>query len=256
MSTLEVRQIPVLRDNYLYLIRDPATGATAAIDPAVPSPTLAALDAEGWSLTHILNTHHHADHTGANLALKRATGCTIVGSAADAGRIPGIDVALDDGDRYALGAAEAEVMFVPGHTRGHIAWWFAESRALFCGDALFSIGCGRLFEGTPAQMWRSLMRLRALPDGAFVYCAHEYTAANIRFALSIEPSHPALRAREAQVRALRSAGRSTIPTTIGAERAANPFLRADDPALAAAVGMIGSSPEAVFAEIRQRKDRF
>lgn len=255
MSSLEIVQVPVLRDNYLYLIHEPTSGVTAAVDPAVAPEVHETLAARGWRLTHILNTHHHLDHVGANLALKEATGCTIVGPAADRDRIPGIDIALAEGDRYALGAAEATVFDVPGHTRGHIAWWFADSEALFCGDTVFSIGCGRLFEGTPAQMWDSISRLRALPDATRVYCAHEYTASNVRFALSIEPDHPALLARAAQVEALRAADQPTVPSTIGAERAANPFFRADDPVLQRAVGMEGCDPAAVFGEVRGRKDR-
>ncbi|MFT5682055.1 MAG: hydroxyacylglutathione hydrolase [Myxococcota bacterium] len=256
MSSLQIVQVPVLRDNYLYLIHEPTSGATAAIDPAVAPEVHQTLSARGWKLTHILNTHHHLDHVGANLALKEATGCTIVGPAADRDRIPGIDIALSDGDRYAFGAAEGVVFDVPGHTRGHIAWWFADSEALFCGDTVFSIGCGRLFEGTPAQMWNSISRLRQLPDATRIYCAHEYTASNVRFALSVEPNHPALLARAAEVTALRAADRPTVPSTIGAERAANPFFRADDPVLQQAVGMLGAEPAAVFGEVRGRKDRF
>ena len=256
MSTLEIVQIPVLRDNYLYLIHDPVSKATAAIDPAVAPPTLAALKDRGWKLTHILNTHHHMDHVGANLTLKKATGCTIVGPAADESRIPGIDLALADGDRYQLGEAEAVVFDVPGHTHGHIAWWFADSDALFCGDTVFSIGCGRLFEGTPAQMWTSIQKLRALPEQTNIYCAHEYTTSNLRFALSVEPNHPALKARAVEVTALRAAGLPTVPSTIAMERAANPFFRADDPVLQRAVGMEGAEPAAVFGEVRGRKDTF
>ena len=256
MSTIEIVQIPVLRDNYLYLIHEPTLGVTAAVDPAVEEPVLQGIAARGWQLTHILNTHHHMDHVGANAALKAATGCTIVGPAADRARIPGIDIALSEGERYRFGAAEGVVFDVPGHTRGHIAWYFPDSQALFCGDTIFSIGCGRLFEGTAAQMWASISKLRALPDETQVYCAHEYTSSNLRFALSVEPEHPALKARAAEVTALRAADRPTVPSTIGQERLANPFLRADDPVLAAAVGLVGASPEAVFAEVRGRKDRF
>jgi hydroxyacylglutathione hydrolase len=256
VSTLQIVQIPVLRDNYLYLAHEPTTGMTAAIDPAELKPTQEALDARGWRLTHILNTHHHMDHVGGNLALKEATGCTIVGPAADRDRIPGIDIALSDGERYSLGAAEGVVFDVPGHTRGHIAWWFSESDALFCGDTVFSIGCGRLFEGTPAQMWSSISRLRSLPPQTQVYCAHEYTASNVRFALSLEPSHPPLVARAAEVAALRRDNRPTVPSTIGQEREANPFFRVDDPVLQQAVGMLGATPEAVFGAVRSRKDQF
>src|SRR5579875_3693668 len=182
MTELIIRQIPVLKDNYVYLLHEPKRDVTAAVDPAVAAPVLKMLADTGWRLTHILNTHHHGDHTGGNLELKAATGCTIVGPRADRARIPGIDVELGEGDEYALGAAVARVFDVPGHTRGHIAYWFSGSRALFCGDTLFLMGCGRLFEGTPAQMWTSLSKLRALPPDTRVYCAHEYTQSNARFA--------------------------------------------------------------------------
>jgi hydroxyacylglutathione hydrolase len=256
MSRLDVRQIPVLRDNYVYLVRDEETGACAAVDPAVAAPVLDALDRLGWRLTHILNTHHHHDHVGGNLELKRATGCVIVGNGADAARIPGIDVRIGDGEIFALGTCAAEVIGVSGHTIGHIAYWFADDDALFCGDTLFALGCGRLFEGTPDQMWRSLSRLRALPAATRVYCAHEYTEANAAFALSIEPANSALAERAEAVRARRRAGKPTVPSTIGEERRTNPFLRADDPDFARAAGLSGRDPIHVFAEIRKRKDQF
>lgn len=256
-GTLEVVQIPVLRDNYIYLARDGSTGACAAVDPAEAQPVLAALDRRGWRLSHIFNTHHHHDHVGGNLELKRRTGCTIVGNALDAARIPGIDVRVDDGERFALGATSAEVIAVSGHTVGHIAYWFADAGVLFCGDTLFALGCGRLFEGTPAQMWQSLTRLRALPADTRVCCAHEYTEANAAFARSVDPANEALAARAEAVRALRRAGRPTVPSTIAEERRTNPFLRADDPALAQAAGLCGAAdPVSVFAEIRRRKDHF
>jgi hydroxyacylglutathione hydrolase len=256
MQTLEVHQIAVLRDNYVYLARDVGTGACAAIDPAEAPPVLEELRRLGWRLTHVFNTHHHPDHTGGNLELKRATGCTIVGNAADAKRIPGIDVLIREGDEVALGAQRARVIEVSGHTIGHIAYWFAEAGALFCGDTLFSLGCGRLFEGTAAEMWRSLAKLRALPDDTLVYCAHEYTQSNGAFAVTVDPGNAALRRRLEQVRALRAAGKSTVPSTMGEERAANPFLRADDATLQRAVGLPGESASVVFAEIRRRKDVF
>lgn len=256
MAKLEIKQIPVLSDNYVYLAHEPTSGATAAVDPAVFDPVMTAAREAGWTITHILNTHHHADHVGANLAIKEATGCTIVGPAPDAARIPGIDVAVADGDRYALGAAEAQVFFVPGHTRGHVAYWFADSLALFCGDTLFMMGCGRLFEGTAAQMWGSLTRLRALPDDAMIYCAHEYTQANAHFALTVEPDNQALRERVRAVDAARAEGRPTVPGAMGVERATNPFLRADEESLARAVALENADPVAVFAEVRRRKDSF
>ena len=256
MTGLQVEQIAVLRDNYVYLARDASTGACAAIDPAVAEPVLQRLAALDWRLTHILNTHHHHDHVGGNLELKRATGCLIVGNRHDAGRIPGIDVGVEDGDEVALGASRARVLDVSGHTMGHIAYWFREDDALFCGDTMFSLGCGRLFEGSPGQMWASLSKLRELPGETRICCAHEYTESNARFALSIDPDNAALRRRADEVRALRAQGRPTVPSTLAVERATNPFLRADDPRLQRAAGLAARDPVAAFAEIRRRKDAF
>lgn len=255
MSELVIRQIPALKDNYIYLLHEPTTGATAAVDPSVAAPVLSALAETGWKLTHILNTHHHNDHTGGNLELKQATSCTIVGPRADRDRIAGIDVAVGEGDTYALGAAIARIFDVPGHTRGHIAYWFAQSRALFSGDTMFLMGCGRLFEGTPEQMWRSLAKFKSLPPETMVYCGHEYTQANARFALTVEPENAALIARAARIDDLRAKGRSTVPGSLAEEFATNPFLRADLPALQSAAGTPGDAV-ATFAAIRRRKDNF
>jgi hydroxyacylglutathione hydrolase len=256
MAQLQIEQIPVLSDNYVYLLHEPQAGATAVVDPGVAAPVLERLRARGWQLDWILSTHHHADHTGGNLELKQATGCQIAGPKADAARIPGIDLGLAEGDRFRLGEAEAEVFETPGHTSGHISYWFADAGALFCADTLFALGCGRLFEGTPAQMWRSLSKFAPLPDDALVYCAHEYTQANARFALSVDPDNPALVARAAEIDRLRAAGQPTVPSTLGAERAANPFLRPHDPAIRKRLGLEGASDLDVFAELRKRKDRF
>lgn len=256
MSQLIIEQIPVLKDNYVYLLREPESGAVGVVDPAVSEPVLARLAAHGWTLTHILNTHHHGDHVGGNLELKRATGCTIVGPRADRERIPGIDVEVGEGEVYELGRAKADVFDIPGHTRGHIAYWFRESDALFCGDTIFMMGCGRLFEGTPKQMWASLSKLARLPDATRIYCAHEYTESNARFALTVDGANPALTARHGEVRRMRAAGKPTVPATLAEERATNPFLRADRPELAAAIGLAGADPVAVFAEMRARKDKF
>jgi hydroxyacylglutathione hydrolase len=256
MSEFVIRQLLVLKDNYVYLLHEPASGATAVVDPSVAEPVFAALDETGWRLSHILNTHHHWDHTGGNEALKAATGAVVVGPRADRERIPAIDIALGEGDRYAIGSETAEIFDVPGHTRGHIAFWFATSRALFCGDTLFTLGCGRMFEGTPPQMWRSLSKLRVLPAETRVFCGHEYTQANARFALAVEPGNSALVARAKAVDALRAEGRATVPATLGEELATNPFLRADCAELQAATGLVGRDPAEVFGEIRRRKDAF
>lgn len=253
---LDIEQIPALSDNYIYLLRDRGTGRTATVDPAEAGPVLGALRRLGWSLDVILNTHHHPDHVGGNAELKAATGCRIVGPRADAARIPGIETQVGDGDDYALGDSVATVFDVPGHTRGHIAYWFRDSRALFCGDTLFALGCGRLFEGTPAQMWTSLSKLAALPDDTRVYCAHEYTQANARFALAVEPGNAALQARARAIDAARAAGRPTVPSTMAEERATNPFLRPTSADLQRTLNLAGADPVAVFAETRKRKDTF
>ncbi|MQX38515.1 hydroxyacylglutathione hydrolase [Roseospira navarrensis] len=260
MPRLLIEQVPVLSDNYVYLIHEPDSGETAVVDPSVSGPVLEAAARLGWRITHILNTHHHGDHTGGNRDIKRATGCTIVGNRKDAGRIPDLDIGVVEGDTVRLGTATAQVFEVPGHTSGHIAFWFEDAGpaggALFCGDTLFSIGCGRLFEGSPAQMWDSLSKLRALPPDTRVFCAHEYTQANVRFAQSVDPDNAALAARAEEVTRLRRDGRPTVPSMLREEQAANPFLRADDPALAAHVGLAGADPVSVLAEVRARKDRF
>jgi len=256
MSKLEIHQIAVLNDNYVYLAHDSETGSTAVIDPAVGGLVLETLEAKGWTLTHILNTHHHNDHTGGNLELKQKTGSIIVGPKADAERIPGIDVEVLDGDTYQIGNATAKVFDVPGHTRGHNSYWFFESDALFSGDTLFSMGCGRLFEGTPVQMVNSLAKFTALPDQTRVFCAHEYTQSNGRFALSLEPENEALQNRMREVDSLRIAGKSTVPSTIGVEKATNPFLRPSSEELQKTLGLEGANIVDVFAEIRKLKDSF
>lgn len=253
---LEIVLVPVLRDNYVPVAHDPESKVTAIVDPATVEEPMAAAAERGWTVTHILNTHHHNDHVGGNLEIKQATGCTIVGPRADEARIPGIDIALGDGDRYDFGGNIAQVFDVPGHTRGHIAYWFEADRVLFCGDTLFALGCGRLFEGTPEQMWHSLGKLKALPDDTRVYCAHEYTQANARFAETVDPENPALRDYIAEIDRLRAEGRPTVPALLGREKQANPFLRADDVSLARNVGLEAGDPVSVFAEVRHRKDVF
>ena len=224
MSKLEVHQFPCLSDNYGYLIHDSVNDLTAAIDTPEVAPLNRALEDKGWKLTHILNTHHHFDHSGGNLELKKQWNCTIVGSKTDAARIPGIDVEVDDGDTYQFGDHTARVFDVSGHTIGHIAYYFPDDGDLFSGDALFALGCGRLFEGTAVQMWTSLQKLINLPDETRVYCAHEYTQSNAAFALSVEPQNEQLQQRSNEIDALRSEGKPTVPSTLGLEKATNPFL--------------------------------
>lgn len=256
MARLEIQQIPVWSDNYVYLAHEAETGLTAVVDPAEAAPVLAAAEKRGWKITHIINTHHHPDHVGGNLEIKDATGCTIVGAACDAERIPGIDVQVADGDTFQLGNASAKVFEVPGHTSGHIAYWFEGSDALFCGDTLFAMGCGRLFEGTPAQMWTSLSKFLALPDETLIYCAHEYTQSNAAFALSVEPENADLIQRSKDVDTARAADMPTIPCTLGIERKTNPFLRPDSAHLQATIGMSGQNLTDVFAKTRELKDNF
>jgi len=256
MASLLVHQVPVLEDNYVYLVHEPSAKATAVVDPAVAEPVLEAAERLGWPITHILNTHHHGDHVGGNKRIVEETGCTVVGAKADRHRIPGIAVEVEDGDEVMLGAATAKVFFIPGHTSGHIAYWFADDELLFCGDTIFALGCGRLVEGTPEQMWHSLSKLRALPDATKVYCAHEYTLANFRFCETVEKDNAALFERGAAVEDMRRRDIPTVPSTLGEEKATNPFLRADAASVAAAVGLAGADATSVFAEVRRRKDRF
>ncbi|HBF63707.1 MAG TPA: hydroxyacylglutathione hydrolase [Gammaproteobacteria bacterium] len=256
MEMLEIYQIPCLQDNYGFLVHDPETGATATIDTPEVAPINQALAAKGWRLTHILNTHHHFDHAGGNEELKAQWNCQVVGAAIDAERIPGIDVALADGDTLTLGSKQARIIEVPGHTSGHIAYYFAADEVAFVGDTLFALGCGRLFEGTPEQMSESLGKIMALPDATTVYCAHEYTEANAAFAVTMEPANPALQQRVKEIQSLRAAGKPTVPTSIGLERATNPFVRSDSAELQAVLNLSGADEVAVFAETRRRKDHF
>jgi hydroxyacylglutathione hydrolase len=224
---LEIVRIPVLSDNYVWLVHEPDSGETMVVDPAVAEPVLAEAESRGWRITQIWNTHWHPDHTGGNEAIKAATGCAITGPAAEFERIPTLDVQVSGGDEVRLGNCTAVVMAVPAHTAGHIAFHFAGERAVFVGDTLFPMGCGRLFEGTAAQMFDNMARLGALPPETQVYCAHEYTQSNGRYALVAEPDNAALVARMKAVDAARARGEATVPTTIGLERETNPFMRAN-----------------------------
>ena len=245
-----------LKDNYGVLVHDPATGATAAIDAPEADAVNAALAAQGWRLTDILVTHHHGDHTAGIPELKERHGCRVTGPAHEKNPIAGVDATVRDGDIVRVGSLEAQVIETPGHTAGHIAYWFPKEKTAFVGDTLFSIGCGRLFEGSAETMWGSLLKLRALPEDTRVYCGHEYTQSNIRFAFTIEPNNDALKRRAAEVNRLRAAGRPTVPSILGEEKQANPFLRADVPEVAAAVGLAGQAAAQVFGELRERKNRF
>ena len=252
---LEVYQFPCLMDNYGYLIHEPKENKTAAVDTPDPDKIMEALEHKGWQLDYIFNTHHHFDHTGGNTELKEKTGCQIIGPKAEADKIPDLDKAIGEKDRVKFGAQEAQIFEVPGHTLGHIAYYFAESQIIFVGDTLFVLGCGRLFEGTPLQMWASLQKLMALPDNTTIYCAHEYTQANAQFALSVEPKNQALVERAAEIDTLRAAGKPTVPTTLKQEKETNPFLRPMSAEIQKELNLVGAQEVDVFAETRKRKDK-
>jgi hydroxyacylglutathione hydrolase len=247
---------PCLKDNFGVLLHDPQSGATAAIDAPEAAAVEAALAKTGWKLTDILVTHHHGDHTDGIGALKAHHKCRVVAPRAEAQRIAHVDETVGDGDAVQVGAIAGRVIETPGHTAGHISYFLPADKLAFVGDTLFSIGCGRVIEGNPEMMWQSLLKLRALPDDTKFYCGHEYTDANIRFAKTIEPNNKALAARAQEVARQLAAGTPTIPTTIGAEKAENPFLRADVAEVAQSVGLAGGPAWRVFAEIRERKNRF
>jgi hydroxyacylglutathione hydrolase len=252
----EIRLFRCRSDNYGVLLHDPDSGATAAIDAPEAAPIEAALNETGWTLTDILVTHHHADHTDGIRTLKDKYKCRVVAPAAEASKIPAVDETVREGDKVSVGTLSANVIETPGHTSGHIAYWFHADKIAFVGDTLFSIGCGRVIEGTPEQMWRSLVKLRDLPNDTEIYCGHEYTAANVKFARTIEPNNKALAAREAETKQQVSRNEPTIPVTIGEEKKANPFLRADLAEVAKGIGMAGKPAAQVFAEIRERKNKF
>ena len=248
----EIAIIPCLRDNYAYLVKTQT--ACAVVDPSEAEPVTAALTAHGWQLTHILNTHHHPDHTGGNLDLKQRFGAEVVGPGKDAGRIPGIDVGVDEQSGWRFDGLPVQILEVPGHTSGAITFVIADNA--FTGDTLFAMGCGRLFEGDPPTMWASLSKLMTLPDATRIYCGHEYTEANGRFALTLEPDNAALQARMLEVKAARAQSRPTVPSTMALEKQTNPFLRPNAAQIRMSLGMEKESDVAVFGEIRRRKDVF
>ena len=240
--TISASAIPILTDNYAWLLTDSASGAVAVVDPAEPEPVIAAIEKASGRLDWILLTHHHADHVAGTDAVRERFGAQVAGAAADAHRLPRLDLALKEGEEVSVGQAHGGVIDTPGHTRGQINFFFPAGAVLLSGDTLFSLGCGRLIEGTAEEMFASLRKLAALPGETLVCCGHEYTEANARFALSVDPDNASLKARAEEVRRLRGAGRPTVPSVLADERAANPFLRAPD--------------AATFADLRARKDRF
>lgn len=256
MTGLTVQIVPCLKDNYAYLLRDEEADLCAVVDPSEPEPVKTALKASGARLTHILNTHHHWDHTAGNSALKQEFDATVVGPAKDRARIPDIDIGVDESAPWQFGPHRARVLEVPAHTSGHIAFVFEEDGIVFTGDTLFAMGCGRLFEGDPPAMWASLSKLMQLSDTTRIYCGHEYTLSNGRFALSVEPGNQALQARMKDVEAARSQGEPTIPTTMALEKRTNPFLRPDSAEIRRILGMETAGDVEVFAELRRRKDNF
>ncbi len=254
--TAQTYLFPCLNDNFGVLIHDPTSGATATVDAPEAAPVEAALKKTGWRLTDILVTHHHGDHTAGIGELKAHHKCRVVAPRAEAQRIAHVDETVGEGDTVKVGALEGRVIDTPGHTAGHISYFFPADKLAFVGDTLFSIGCGRVIEGNAEMMWQSLLKLRALPDDTRFYCGHEYTEANIRFAKTIEPNNKALAARAEEVAKLTAAGKPTVPATIAAEKAANPFLRADNAEVAKSLGLAGNPAWRVFAEIRERKNKF
>jgi hydroxyacylglutathione hydrolase len=262
---MEVFLLPILKDNYVYFLRFPDRDekSVAVVDPACPEQVLSVLQRQGWRLTQILCTHHHEDHIGGVEELRTRTGAQVIGAARDAARLPRLDLAVSEGMAITLGnggkssdlrAPDLRVLELPGHTRGHLGYWAPDHDILLCGDTLFSLGCGRVFEGSMAEMWATLDRLRRLPPQTRIYCGHEYTHSNSGFALSIDPENRVLRERVAEVAALRSRGMPSLPSTIGLECRTNPFLRPDQPEIQAAVGLPGGTPEDVFGVLRQRKN--
>ncbi|MEZ5775634.1 MAG: hydroxyacylglutathione hydrolase [Hyphomicrobiaceae bacterium] len=255
MPIADIYQFPCLSDNFGVLIHDPASGETAAIDAPEAEAVRKALRDKGWTLSQILVTHHHADHTDGILALKEETGARVTGPAGEAGKIKGLDRTVKEGDEVAVGGLKGHVIETPGHTLGHISYHFPAAEAVFVGDTIFSLGCGRVIEGDMQMMWRSLSKLMKLPAGTALYCGHEYTKANADFSLTIEPENAELKARAEEVARLRAESRPTLPTTIGRELATNPFLRAASGAIRKRLGLESAEDWQVFAEVRERKNR-
>lgn len=249
----DIRLIPCLADNYAVLLREGDT--VVLIDAPEAAPIEAVLQKESWRLTHILITHKHDDHVAGIPALAKAYRPEIIGPAAEQDTIPGLTKAVREGDKVTTGPFTADVYETPGHTKGHVVFHLPKEKLLFSGDTMFALGCGRLFEDTPAAMWNSLKKLRALPDDTEVYCGHEYTLSNARFAVGIDSTNEALKARATEIEKLRAAGKPTVPFNLGVEKKTSPFLRADDAAVAEGVGKTGAKPELVFAEVRERKNR-
>jgi hydroxyacylglutathione hydrolase len=255
MPKLEIEQFACLSDNYGVLIHDPEAGVTASIDAPDAKAILARLEAKGWKLTHLLITHHHSDHTGGNLQLKEATGCTIIGPKGEAERIPGIDVEVAEGDTIQFGSFEVKVIETPGHTLGHVAYFIPAAKVVFVGDTMFAMGAGRIFEGNAEMMWKSLQKLSRLPRDTEIYCGHEYTQSNAAFALTLEPDNPALVNRAKEVDQLRKDNKPTLPTRLDRELETNPFLRPHVTAIRAKLGMLYAPDWHVFAAIRERKNK-
>lgn len=253
---LKLVQIPVLSDNYAYLLHDPDTGETISVDSPDANAITAELERRGWQLHAIWNTHHHWDHAGGNAALKDRWHCEIIAPQGDSKFIKSADRWVNDGDVLDFAGREVRVLHTPGHTMGHVCYVLPAEKIAFVGDTLFNMGCGRMFEGQPSDFWPSLCKLKALPKDTHVYCAHEYTLSNLAFALSVDPDNESLSRRGREMKSLRDQGKATVPFQLADDLATNPFLRADDPELAAQIGMPGADPQDVFAHLRAAKDSF
>ena len=256
MGKLDVHQFPYMSDNYGVLIHSSETGETAAVDAGDAGALLAALDEKSWTLSHLWITHHHGDHTAGLQEVKSKTGCTVLGPKVQSAPISGLDTLLSEGDRFEFGGCAVEVMFTPGHTTDMINFYIPSENLVFTGDTLFALGCGRVFEGNAEMMWDSLSKFLPMPVETLIYCGHEYTLANAKFALSVDSENEMLTARAAEIEQLRSDGKPTVPSLLGVEFQTNPFLRAADPAIRKQLGMESASDAEVFAEIRKRKDNF